>query len=90
MALAALKIKIMPTSPEVDLEKIKHAAKVEIEKLGAKLHSSEIEPIAFGLNALILTIAWPESKELESIEGALAKIDQVNSVEVVDFRRAIG
>lgn len=90
MALAALKIKIMPVSPETDLEKIKHAAKVEIEKLGAKLHSSEIEPIAFGLNALILTIAWPESQELESIENNLAKIDEVNSVEVIDFRRAIG
>lgn len=90
MALAALKIKIMPISPDTDLDKIKNKAKIEIEKLEAKLHSSEIEPIAFGLNALILTIAWPESKDLDLIENALLKIEDVNSVEIIDFRRAIG
>ena len=88
--MAALKIKIMPDSPEADLEKIKENAKQEIEKLGAKLHSHEIQPIAFGLNALILTIVWPENKDLDLIENAIAKIDHVNSVEAIDFRRAIG
>jgi len=87
---AALKIKIMPTSPTIDLEKIKEKAKIEIEKIGARVHASEIEPIAFGLNALILTLAWPESKDPELIENALAKIEGVNSAEVVDFRRAVG
>ena len=92
MAIAALKIKIMPASPETDLEKIKEKAKKIIEglKIGAKLHATEIEPIAFGLSALILTIAWPEDKDLDLIENALAKIEDVNSVETIDFRRAIG
>jgi len=90
MVLAALKIKIMPVSPETDLEKIKADAKEIIERLEAKLHASEIEPIAFGLNALILTIAWPENKDLDLIENAVAKIENVQSVETIDFRRAFG
>ncbi len=88
--MAALKVKIMPESPETDLDKIKNSAKDEIEKLGAKLHSHEIQPIAFGLNALILTIVWPENQDLDLIENALSKIENVNSVEIIDFRRAIG
>ncbi|MEM4153130.1 MAG: elongation factor 1-beta [Candidatus Pacearchaeota archaeon] len=90
MAMSILKIKIMPVSPETDLEKIKEAARKDIEELGAKLHNTEMEPIAFGLKALILTILWPEDKELDLIENALGKIEDVNSVQVIDFRRAIG
>ncbi|MGB9707916.1 MAG: elongation factor 1-beta [Candidatus Pacearchaeota archaeon] len=90
MAMAALKIKIMPESPETDLDEIKNSASCEIEKLGGKLHNHEIQPIAFGLNALILTVMWPEHQDLDLIENAITKISGVNSVEVIDFRRAIG
>lgn len=90
MPYAALKVKIMPVSPEVDMAKILESSKTKIEELGAMLHSHEIQPIAFGLNALILTIAWPENKDLDAIEGSLAEIEDVNSVEVIDFRRTIG
>lgn len=90
MPYAALKVKIMPTSPEADLKKIEESAKFRIENLDAKMHAVEIEPIAFGINAIIITIAWPESQDLDLIENALGQIDEVNSVEVIDFRRAIG
>lgn len=90
MPFAALKIKIMPISPETNLDEITKKAHKIIEELEAKLHSSEVEPIAFGLNALILTIAWPENKDLDLIENALAKIENVSSVETIDFRRAVG
>lgn len=90
MAIAALKIKIMPSSLETDIEMIRIGAEKIIGKFKAKLHSHEISPIAFGLNALILTIAWPEEQEQEQLEEALRKIENVESVEVIDFRRAIG
>jgi translation elongation factor aEF-1 beta len=90
MPYAALKVKIMPTSPDADLKRIEESAKFKIENLDARVHRVEIEPIAFGLNAIIITIAWPESKELDLIENALSQIDEVNSVEIVDFRRAVG
>ena len=90
MALAVLKIKIMPSSPNTDIEKIKKEAEKVCIKVGAQLHAAEKEPIAFGLVALILTIAWPEEKDQEDIEKELSKIKDVNSVQVIDFRRAFG
>jgi elongation factor 1-beta len=90
MGIAALKIRIMPESVETDLQAIKKEAEKRISNLNAKLHSSEVQEIAFGLKALILTIAWPEEKEQSEVEEALRSIEEVQSAEVIDFRRAIG
>ena len=90
MPFAALKIKIMPSSPKADLKNIELKAKEAIESFDAQLHSVEIQSIAFGLKSLVLTIAWPEEKDLEMIENKLNEIKNVNSIEIVDFRRAIG
>lgn len=90
MALAILKLKVMPESPEVDLAQLKKMIEQKVSELGAKLHSIEEEPIAFGLVALIVTLAWPEEKGQEEAEAALSKIENVNSVEVIDYRRAFG
>jgi elongation factor 1-beta len=90
MGIAALKIKIMPESPETDLGSIQKEAEEKMSKLNAKLHSVEVEEIAFGLKALILLIAWPEEKEQSKVEDALRSIEGVQSAEVIDFRRAVG
>ncbi len=90
MGIAAVKIKIMPTSPDVDLEKIEDDAKSLIEDLGGKNCNFEEEPIAFGLKAIIAFFAWPEEKELEELENSLKDIEEVSSVQVIDMRRALG
>lgn len=90
MGIAAVKIKFMPLSPESDLEKIEKEAKEIIETEGGKNPSFEKQPIAFGLNALITLFAWPEEKGLEELEEKLKKIENINSVQVIDIRRAIG
>jgi len=90
MGIAGVKIKIMPTSPEADLENIKETAKALIEKKGGKNCNFEEEPIAFGLKAVIIFFAWPEELELENLEKELQKIDEVNSTQVIDMRRAFG
>ena len=87
MGIAGVKIKIMPTSPEVDLEKIKEGAKILIEKKDGKNCSFEEEPIAFGLKAIIVLFAWPEEQELEELEEDLKKVENVNAVQVIDIRR---
>lgn len=89
MGIAGIKIKIMPTSPEVNLEKIKEEAKTLIEQKDGKNCKFEEEPIAFGLKAIIAFFAWPEEQELEKLEEALKKIKNVNSVQVIDIRRLI-
>ena len=91
MAIAALKIKIMPESVETDLE----AMKEKIEKIAScldrvKVHSFEIEEIAFGLRALIVIFAWPEELDQEQIESKLNELEGISSVQVIDFRRSIG
>jgi elongation factor 1-beta len=90
MALAAVTIKIMPTSPEVDLKKLRADVEATIKKIGGILHNCEEQPIAFGLKALIFIIGWPESKDPDAIETELSKIKNVNSAEITDVRRAFG
>ena len=90
MSIVAVKIKIMPDSPETDMALIEKNVKVVLEKNGVKNPVFEIQPIAFGLNALIAMFGWPEEKELEELEEKLKKIAGVSSVHVIDIRRAIG
>lgn len=90
MGLTAVKIKLMPTSPEVDLGKVRETVKSLFEKNGVENSQFEEEPIAFGLKAIIITFGWPEEKPLEDFEKSLSEIENVNSAEVIDIRRAIG
>ena len=86
----AVKIKIMPEFPESDLKKIEEDAKQVLEKTDAKIHSIEIEPIAFGLKAVIIIFGWPEEKGLDLLEDELSAVEQVSSTEVLEMRRALG
>lgn len=90
MSIAAVKIKIFPTSLETDIEKLKGTVKSIVEERGGKNCNFEEEPIAFGLKALIAFFAWPEELELESLETSLNEIEDVSSVQVIDMRRAFG
>lgn len=90
MGIAAVKIKIMPDSPDADLERIKVEANKLLEEAGAKNINISEEPIAFGLKALIPFFAWNEDNELENVEELLKNIESVQSVQVTDMRRAFG
>lgn len=89
MGTTGIKIKIMPTSPDVDLEEIKNQAKALIEEKGGKNREYEEEPIAFGLKAIIAFFELSEDIESGEIEEALKKIENVNSVQVIDMRRLL-
>ena len=90
MSYAAVIVKIMPESPETDLDKIKESAKERMEAEEAKNISFEEKPIAFGLKALLVKMAWIETKDTDIIEEKLSEIDQVSSVSIEDYRRAFG
>ncbi|MCH8003442.1 MAG: elongation factor 1-beta [Nanoarchaeota archaeon] len=92
MAQIVATIKIMPESPETDLSLIQNKAEEEIKKFAGDTEiKAEQEPIAFGLKALKIIFVMDESKgSIETLEESIKKIDGVNSVEVVDVRRAIG
>ena len=91
MGTAALQIKVMPTSPQVDLNNLKEEVKNKLEEAGSiRIEKIEEQDIAFGLKALVVTLAWPEEKETEEAVEAVMKIEQVSSVDIIDYRRAFG
>lgn len=80
-------IKLMPESPEVDLEQIKKDVEAAIPE-GTELHKIEEEPIAFGLVALnVMVIVDDGEGGTEAAEANFAKINDVSNVEVTDVRR---
>jgi len=76
MGNVAMSLKIMPESPETDIEKIKD----ELSKI-LKIQDAKIEPIAFGLKALKILVIVPD-KGTEEIEEKIKNIDGVSGVEV--------
>ena len=92
MANAIISLKIMPESPEVNLDKIEEEAKKKIlEFAGEGEIKAEQVPVAFGLKSINLIFIMNESQgSTEPLEDSLADIEGVQSVEVTDVRRAIG
>ncbi len=91
MAKMLLTVKIMPESPEIDLQEIRNKAKKVSKDFGAELlDKDEIEPVAFGLKALKLMFILDEKLGSEELTDLLAKIENVSSAEVSDMRRTIG
>lgn len=90
MGLALIKMKIMPESINTDLNKIKKKSELIISKEQGKNIKTEKEPIAFGLNALITSFAREETLDSDNLLKKLQKIQNVSSVEIIDFRRALG
>ncbi len=92
MARAVITFKLMPDSPETDLEAIKKEALVLAKEGGAlgEMQTQE-EPIAFGLKAvLILGMYKVETSDFEVIAGKMAKIPHVENAEVAKMDLALG
>jgi len=86
-----IKLKIMPSSVEEDLEKIREKVKESVEEYGGRNVRFEEEPIAFGLKAVItIFVLEEEGKEIEPLEENLRGMEGVSSVELLDIRKAIG
>lgn len=90
MGIALITLKIMPISPEVNLEELKEKIKKVIEEKGGEKTRFEEQPVAFGLKAVMAFFDLDESKELEPIENELSTTENVSSVQVTDMRRAFG
>lgn len=91
MATVYITLKIMPDSPETDLEQITEKAKLIISEFGGNVMESKEEPVAFGLKAILITFSRDEEKgTTDDIEEAISELDNVTSVAVADVRRGIG
>lgn len=92
MANAIVTIKIMPETPEIDLDALSKEILDLIEKYAGKGDTrTEQEPIAFGLKALnIIFIMDEKLGSPDVLEDQVRNLAGVMSVEITDVRRAIG
>lgn len=90
MGTVIITLKVMPESPDVDLEQLKGAMEPLIEAHGAVLAKEEVHPVAFGLNALHLIITMDESKgTTDELEEKITALEHIQSVQVIDVRRSL-
>lgn len=89
MGVALIKLKIMPTGLDVDLEELKTTVTTKITGVGGEVTKFEEEPIAFGLKALIAYTRLSEDKDTSVVEEALKDVEGVSSSDIIDYRRAV-
>lgn len=80
-------VKVMPESPEVDLEALKETITNNMPD-DAELDSIVEEPVAFGLVALIVKFIIEDGEGgTESTEQAISEIPEVASIEFTGMGR---
>jgi len=80
----------MPESPDVNLDEIQSKAEEIIKQNQGQNPSFETQPVAFGLNSLTASFSIDESIQTGLFEDKLKEIENVQSAEITDFRRAFG
>ena len=87
MGKVAAKIKVMPESPEVDLDVLQERLEGSLPE-GAKIQGFERDDVAFGLVALLPTVIVPDDAGgTEAVEEAFAGVEDVESVSVENVDR---
>ncbi|HHQ44585.1 MAG TPA: elongation factor 1-beta [Candidatus Altiarchaeales archaeon] len=80
-------LKIMPESPETNLDFIKKSF-TEIAGSLAQVHTVKEVPIAFGLIAIELTLLMNDKQGgIEEIQEKISALEGVGEVEVLDLNR---
>ena len=92
MAKAIITFKLMPESLDVDLEPIKEKALAIAKEAGSIGEmQGKIEPIAFGLKAvLILAMYEVEGADFDGIAAKMGELEGVQSSEVAKMDLALG
>lgn len=79
--------KLMPEGVETDLEAVKNEVR-KLIKAPAELQGFQVEPIAFGLKALKVTVVMDDAEGgPDMLEEELGRIDGVGGCSVADLGR---
>jgi elongation factor 1-beta len=74
-------IRVMPESPEVDLE----ALKVTLKEMAPEIHEIQEQPIGFGLKALmIVAVVGDKGGQTDRLEELLSSAPGVERAEIVE------
>ncbi|RLE41840.1 elongation factor 1-beta [Candidatus Woesearchaeota archaeon] len=91
MADVVVTLKVMPKGVDVDLNALAEKVKEKVSAFGGEVGKVEEKPVAFGLKSLMIYFVMPEEKgSTEPLEKEIEMLDDVESVDVVDVRRAVG
>jgi elongation factor 1-beta len=81
MGSVAVILRVMPESPEIDIEKLKKALKQKLPSI----QEMKEEPIGFGLKALkILAVVNDAGGETDAIEKSLNEVAGVERAEIIE------
>ncbi len=85
MGSVVMKLKVMPVDVNVNLDEVLEKVKgIGVE--GVEVRSAEIQPIAFGLKALVILAVLPDAENVgDKFVEEIQKIDGVESVEIEDM-----
>lgn len=87
MSDVAATMKVMPESPDVDLEGLQERLEAGLPE-GAEVRGSDTDDVAFGLVALLLSVVVPDDAGgTETVEESFAGVDGVESVSVEEVGR---
>ena len=87
MGKVAAAIKVMPQSPEIDLDELQDDLEASLPE-GAKINGVERQDVAFGLVALFPTVVVPDDAGgTEAVEEAFRNVEGVESVSVEEVGR---
>ena len=87
MGKVAATLKVMPNSPELDLDTLEDRLSNALPE-GAKINNVKREDVAFGLVALLPTVLVPDDAGgTDAVEEAFAEVEGVESVGVENVTR---
>ncbi|MBW3013610.1 elongation factor 1-beta [Candidatus Woesearchaeota archaeon] len=91
MANVVVTLKIMPDSPDVNLDKLEEDTQHIIKEFAGDIGRVVKEPVGFGLTALKITFVMSEDLGgTDDLEEKVKELKDVGNAEVVDVRRAVG
>ncbi len=85
--IVGVKYKIMPSSIETNLEKIKQEVTQFLESKDAKRIEITEEAVAFGLKSLIVFFQFDEELGTDHLEEPIKSIENVQSLQMIDIRK---
>ncbi|WP_435063789.1 elongation factor 1-beta [Halobaculum sp. EA56] len=87
MGKVAAKMKVMPQSPEIDLDELQQKLEESLPG-GAEIRNVERDDVAFGLVALLPMVVVPDDAGgTEAVEEAFSGVEGVESVKVEEVGR---
>jgi elongation factor 1-beta len=82
MGKVAARLKVMPQSPEIDLDALQERLENSLPE-GAKISRVDRDDVAFGLVALLPTVIVPDDAGgSDAVEEAFSQVEGVESVQV--------